>query len=319
MRNPYSVLGISKSASQSEIKTAYRKLARQNHPDLHQGDTKAEERFKEIQAAYQLLSDEDQKIQFDRGQIDADGNPTFRSGGFGGQRRGGRAQGGFGGSNFHDIFKDFANQARGGKPGQDDPFSGFGGGYSGGYGGSDDYHPQQKGATVNCWLELDFAEAATGCKKTVRLPTGKELSVNVPAGFEDGQSLRLKGQGMPGLNGAPSGDAMVEIHIKPDPMFSRKGNDVHLDLPITVPEAVLGAKIEAPTVHGAVNIKVPQNANSGTTLRLRGKGVKTKDGKQGDQYVKLRVMLPEKSDKEFAKFVKEWSERKPYSVRAKKS
>ncbi|SCA57694.1 Heat shock protein DnaJ [Candidatus Terasakiella magnetica] len=320
MRDPYAVLSLSKNATQNDIKSAYRKLARQNHPDLHQGDTKAEERFKEIQAAYQLLSDEDKRSQFDRGQIDADGNQTFRSGGFGGQRRGGNAGGGFGGAGgFHDIFKDFANQARGGRR-QEDPFSGFGGGFNSDFGGGfEESHPQQKGATVNCWLELEFSEAATGCKKTVRLPTGKELNVNVPAGFEDGQSLRLKGQGMPGLNGAPSGDAMVEIHIKPDPMFSRKGTDVHLDLPITVPEAIMGAKIEAPTIDGPVHVKVPEHANSGTTLRLRGKGIKTKDGKRGDQYVKLRVMLPEKSDKEFSDFVKQWAERKPYDVRAKKS
>jgi len=317
MRDPYKVLGIAKDANQTDIKSAYRKMARQNHPDMHQGDAKAEERFKEIQGAYQLLSDEDKRTQFDRGQIDADGNPTFRSGGFGGQRRRGGAGGGFGGGeNFHDIFKDFANQQRGGARGGGNPFSGFGGGFGGGY---EESHPQQKGATVNCWLELDFAEAAKGAKKTVRLPTGKELSVNVPAGFEDGQSLRLKGQGMPGLNGAPSGDAMVEIHIKPDAMFSRKGNDVHLDLPITVPEAVLGAKIEAPTIDGPVHVKVPEGANSGTTLRLRSKGIKDKDGKRGDQYVKLRVMLPEKSDKKFTKFVKDWAEDNPYSVRAKKS
>ncbi|GGF60479.1 molecular chaperone DnaJ [Terasakiella brassicae] len=321
MKDPYRVLGIPKDSTKIDIKAAYRKLARQNHPDLHQGDTKAEERFKEIQAAYQLLSDDDKRNQYDRGQIDAEGNPTFRSGGFGGQRRGGNT-GGFGAGGFHDIFKDFANQARRQKA-QEDPFAdlgrGFGGGFdfSGSFG--DETHPQRKGATVNCWLELDFAEAARGCKKTVRLPTGKELSVNVPAGFEDGQSLRLKGQGMPGLNGAPSGDAMVEIHIKPDPMFSRKGNDIHLDLPITVPEAVMGAKIEAPTIDGPVHVKVPEHANSGTTLRLRGKGIKAKDGTRGDQYVKLRVMLPEKSDKEFIEFVKSWSERKPYSVRAKKS
>ncbi len=318
MKNPYSVLGLTKTATQSDIKSAYRKLARQNHPDLHQGDTKAEERFKEIQSAYQLLSDEDKRNQFDRGQIDAEGNPTFRSGGFGGQRRSGGGFGGAGaGANFHDIFKDFANQARGGGRSSENPFGGFGG-FGGGFGGFDETHPQQKGATVNCWLELEFSEAASGCKKTVRLPTGKELSVNVPAGFEDGQSLRLKGQGMPGLNGAPSGDAMVEIHIKPDPMFSRKGLDVHVDLPITVPEAVMGAKIEAPTIHGPVHVKVPEHANSGTTLRLRGKGIAGKDGQKGDQYVKLRVMLPEKSDTEFVDFVKDWAERKPYSVRAKK-
>jgi len=318
MKDPYRVLGVSKDATKTDIKSAYRKLARQNHPDLHQGDVKAEERFKEIQSAYQLLSDDDKRNQYDRGQIDADGNQTFRSGGFGGQRRGANT-GGFGGADFHDIFKDFANQARGRRTGGEDPFSNFGGGFdfSGSFG--DETHPKQKGATVNCWLELDFAEAARGCKKTVRLPTGKELSVNVPAGFEDGQSLRLKGQGMPGLNGAPSGDAMVEIHIKPDPMFSRKGNDIHLDLPITVPEAVMGAKIEAPTIDGPVNVKVPEHANSGTTLRLRAKGIKAKDGTRGDQYVKLRVMLPEKSDKEFIEFVKSWSERKPYNVRAKKS
>jgi len=288
MRDPYRVLGLPKDATKSDIKSAYRKLARQNHPDLHPGDTKAEDRFKEIQAAYQLLSDDDKRNQYDRGQIDAEGNPTFRSGGFGGQRRGGNA-GGFGGADsFHDIFKDFAHQARGQKAGRDDPFSdfarGFGGGgfdFGGGFG--DETHPKQKGATVNCWLELDFAEAARGCKKTVRLPTGKELSVNVPAGFEDGQSLRLKGQGMPGLNGAPAGDAMVEIHIKPDPMFSRKGTDIHVDLPVTVPEAVMGAKIEAPTIDGPVHVKVPEHANSGTTLRLRGKGIKSKDGTRGDQ------------------------------------
>lgn len=314
MKDPYRVLGTAKGATQSEIKTAYRKMARQNHPDMHQGDARKEEQFKEIQGAYQLLSDEDKRMQFDRGQIDADGNPTFRSGGFpgGGRRRSA------GSNNFHDIFKDFANQARGGAGA--DPFSkmrsGFGGGFGNEY-NSEETHPKKKGATVNCWLELDFAEAAQGAKKTVRLPTGKELNVNVPAGFEDGQSLRLKGQGMPGLNGAPSGDAMVEIHIKPDAMFSRKGNDVHLDLPITVTEAVLGAKIEAPTIDGAVHVKVPEGANSGTTLRLRGKGIKDKEGKRGDQYVKLRVMLPDKTNKEFKDFITKWSEKNSYNVRDK--
>lgn len=312
MKDPYRILDIAKNSTQSDIKTAYRKMARENHPDMHQGDAKKEEHFKEIQAAYQLLSDENNRASFDRGQIDADGNPTFRSGGFpgGGRRRSGAS------NNFHDIFKDFANQQRGGG----DPFSKMRGGFGGGFGdeyASEETHPKKKGATVNCWLELDFAEAACGAKKTVRLPTGKELNVNVPAGFEDGQSLRLKGQGMPGLNGAPAGDAMVEIHIKADAMFSRKGNDVHLDLPITVPEAVLGAKIEAPTIHGAVHVKVPEGANSGTTLRLRGKGIKDKDGKSGDQYVKLRVMLPEKTDEEFKKFVEGWAEENPYNVRTK--
>lgn len=317
MTDPYRILGLTQSASQDEIKSAYRKLARQNHPDLHQGDAKAEERFKEIQSAYQLLSDADKRAQFDRGQIDAEGNQTFRSGGFGGNRRQGGFGGGAAGPNFHDIFKDFANQARGGgrRQEQENPFGGGFGGFGGDFG--EDHHPKQKGATVNCWLELTFLEAAAGCKKAVRLPTGKELNVNVPAGFEDGQSLRLKGQGMPGLNGAPSGDAMVEIHIKPDPMFSRKGSDIHLDLPITVPEAVLGAKIEAPTIDGPVMVKVPENANSGTTLRLRGKGIKDVNGNRGDQYVKLRVMLPEKSDKEFRQFVEKWSKNNDYTVRAR--
>lgn len=323
MKDPYSVLGLSKGASQNDIKSAYRKLARENHPDLHQGDTRAEERFKEIQSAYNLLGDEGKRAQYDRGQIDAEGNPTFRSGGFGGQsRRRGPGAGADAGAGFHDIFKDFANQARGraGAGGaSDDPFSRMYSGFGGFGAGFDDEHPKRKGSTVNCWLELDFAEAAKGCKKTVRLPTGKELSVNVPAGFEDGQSLRLRGQGMPGLNGAPSGDAIVEIHVRPDPMFSRKGQDVHLDLPITVPEAVMGAKIEAPTIDGPVNVKVPEGANSGTTLRLRGKGVPDKNGKRGDQYVKLRVMLPDKSDREFKDFVKKWADKNPYDVRAKKS
>lgn len=313
MKDPYKILGIDRKATKVEIKSAYRQLARKYHPDMHPGDKIAEERFKEVTSAYQLLSDDAKRTKFDRGQIDADGNPTFRSGGFSG---GGRAGGG---SSFHDIFKDFANQARGGAGGgrqrQHDPFSDMFSNFGDGFGGEE--HPQKKGATVNCWLELDFAEAARGAKKTVRLPTGKELSVNVPPGFEDGQSLRLKGQGMPGLNGGGNGDAMVEIHVKPDPYFSRKGQDVHLELPVTVPEAVMGAKIEAQTIDGPVHVKIPEGSNSGTTLRLRGKGIVDKEGKRGDQYVKLRVMLPEKTDKEFKEFVEKWAERKPYNVRAK--
>lgn len=317
MKDPYSILGVSRSASEKDIKSAYRKLARQYHPDMHPGDKAAEEKFKEVSGAYDLLSDQEKRRKFDSGVIDANGEPTFR----GAYRRPGAGAGaGAGAGSFQDIFREFQNrQGGGGADFFSNMFNNFGAGAGAGAGAGGPRGPKpEKGAAVNFWLEVDFVEAALGTKREVKLPTGRTVNVTIPPGTEDGQSLRLKNQGMPGLHNGPAGDAMIEIHIKPDPIFSAKGKDVHVELAITVPEAVLGAKIEVPTIDGAVALNIPAGSNSGSTLRLRGKGIPDKDDKRGDQYVKIKVMLPEKIDPDFKKFITDWAKDHPYSVRATK-
>lgn len=308
MRDPYSVLGVSKGASDGEIKSAYRKLAKKLHPDVNPGDTAVEQKFKEVSAAYNLLSDKEKRAKYDRGEINADGTPRYdsafhraysQSAGSGGRSGGGFDFGG-GGSDFEDIFSDLFGRAR----------------RSGG--GGRTYRAQQpKGNNVQYTVQVSFAEAAKGIRRRITLYDGKSLDVTIPPGTEDGQTLRLRGQGMPGLGGG-AGDAYVTVQVQEDPLFEREGNDIHVTVPVTIDEAVLGGKIRVPTIDGPVAVSVPPGSNTGSRLRLKGKGVAGgKDGARGDQIVYLQVVLPDKPDDELRTFLQGWSLRHPYDVRKK--
>lgn len=297
MRDPYQVLGLGRSASPDDVKQAYRRLAKQYHPDLNPGRTDIEQRFKEISAAYNLLSDPEKRARFDRGEIDATGNEST-AGGYHRSRSGRARADGFAGFDADDLFSDlFGSRRRRGDSA--DP------GASRGSGG--------RGADIAYSVTVPFAEAALGTKRRISLSTGKSLDVVIPPGTEDQQKLRLKGQGLGG-----TGDAIVEIHVEPHPFFVRKDFDIHLDAPVSLPEAVLGATIKIPTLDGQVAVKVPPGSNTGSVLRLKGKGIlDPKRRVHGDQYVKLRVVLPDPPDPELAEFLERWSRDRSYDVRRK--
>jgi DnaJ-class molecular chaperone len=304
MIDPYKVLGVNRSASDEEIKRAYRKLAKKLHPDLNPGDKKIESQFKETTAAYDFLSDPDKRRKYDRGEIDESGQPrgTRHSGSrpTGGtqQRRGGRGYG-FGVEDDADF--------------SDDLFSDFFG-----FGKDPRDSIKLKGADVSYQVRVPFLEAVLGTKQRLQLADGKTLEVQLPPGTDTGQTLRLKGQGLPGRGGAPAGDAFVEITVEPHPVFSRDGNDVLVEVPITLYEAVLGATLNVPTIDGKVSVKVPAGANSGTQLRLRAKGVQAgKSGTRGDQYVRLVVVLPKEVDPDLKAEIEKSAKTHPYKVRGK--
>ncbi|MEZ5894328.1 MAG: J domain-containing protein [Parvularculaceae bacterium] len=300
-RNPYIVLGLTPKATDSEIRSAFRQLAKKYHPDRNPDDKKSEDKFKEVSAAFDIIGDPERRKKYDRGEIDDDGrekvNPfhqwTQRGAGEPGYRPGAGAGPGGGpgaGASFEDlsdIFSDIfgARAAR----------SGAGMGNSG---------YQNRGRDVRYRLEVDFLEAVNGAKKRVTMPDGRTLDLAIPAGFEDGQSLRLKGQGERAPGGA--GDVYVEVKVRPHQVFERKGDDIYIEAPITLKEAVLGGKITAPTIAGDVTVNVPKNSSSGVVLRLKGRGIPKKTGGAGDQYVKLKIMLPEGGDRELEEFVKKW-------------
>ena len=290
MKDPYELLGVARGASQDEIKKAYRTLAKKLHPDVNPGDKSVEQRFKEITAAYDLLSDVERRRQYDAGMIGADGsarNP-YRQ-----QQRGGGGASGFGfgsdGVDIDDLFSDLFGR---GKRGQ----------------GQQQHRAQKpKGQNLTYTTTVSFLDAMRGGRQRVSLYNGKTLDVNLPPGAEDGQRLRMKGQGMPGQAGGEAGDAFVEIHVETHPFMRREGLDIHLDLPITLHEAVLGGKVKVPTIDGAVNAAVPPNSSSGTMLRLKSRGIMTqKGGLRGDQFVKLRIVLPETGGEKLAEFLKDW-------------
>jgi DnaJ-class molecular chaperone len=286
MADPYSTLGVPRSASEKDIKSAYRKLAKELHPDTNKDNPKATERFSEVTRAYDLLSDKDKRAKFDRGEIDADGNPTgpfgggFGGGGFGGHQGGFRHDGGFeggfggGGPDIGDIFEGL--------------FGGRGG--MGGMGGGARRGPPPKGANVNYRLQVSFVDAATRANQRITLSDGKTVDLKLPAGLESGQQMRLGGKGEPGPGG--SGDAIVTIEIGSHPFYERDGDNIRLDLPISLAEALNGAKVKVPTVDGAVMLTVAPGSSSGRTLRLKGKGFTRKDGTRGDQLVTLQIDLP---------------------------
>jgi DnaJ-class molecular chaperone len=290
--DPYTILGVKKDASQSEIQKAYRRLAKKLHPDLNPGNKKAEEEFKEASAAYELLSDPNKRARFDRGEIDASGaeRPTHR------------------------FYRDFAE---GGSSysseagfadlsGDEDVLSQI-------FGGARRAHMRARGADMHYRLALEFLDAVNGGKQQITLPDGSLLDVTIPAGTRDGQILRLRGKGHSGIGDSPSGDALIEVEVRPHRVFVRKGDDIHLDLPITLSEGVLGGQVKVPTPSGAVTMTVPKWANTGALLRLKGKGVPRADGSKGDEFVTLKIMLPEKPDPELEKFVEHW--RGAYSPR----
>lgn len=314
MRDPYEVLGVKRDASDAEIKKAYRRLAKNLHPDVRPDDAKLAERFKEVSAAYKLLSDKETRRRYDAGEIGPDGQerPHFRyeyAGGSGGPG----ASGGFGGFDPRDAgfgARGFSFNLGGGG-GADDLFSELF--------GSGRRRPSGpvRGADVRYALTIDFLDAVRGATKRIALSAGKTLKVDVPAGIADGQQIRLRGQGEPGPNGGPAGDALIEIAVSPHPSFRREGDDIHLELPVSLPEAVLGAKVEVPTIDGPVSVTVPKNASSGRTLRLKGRGVKRRGGDRGDQLVKLRIALPEKPDAELETLIRDWAESHDYDPRGR--
>ena len=292
----YQVLGVNKSARDDEIRRAYRRLAKELHPDVRPDDPAAGERFKKVTAAYDILGDVAKRRRYDDGEIDGQGEPvrTYARNGAGAGWPGGFANGGGAGreSGVSDIFSDpFAGRgARGAGPG----FS-------------------LRGQDVRYTLEIDFMEAVGGAKKRVTMPEGGVLDLNVPEGVADGQVLRLKGKGTPGLRGGDFGDALVEIHIRPHPKFKRVGNDILLEVPITIDEAVLGGKIEVNTVSGRVALQIPKGTSSGRVFRLKGKGVRGhNDTSAGDQLVTIRIVMPENVDDTLSYFLAEWRQKHAY-------
>jgi DnaJ-class molecular chaperone len=286
--DPYQVLGVKKDASQEDIQKAYRKLAKKLHPDLNPGNKKAEEEFKQVAAANDLLSDPEKRARFDRGEIDASGAERPQQ----------RYYRDFAEGSQHPYtgdagFADFADE--------DDILSRIFRREGGGDGTF-----RMRGQDVQYRLALDFLDAVNGGKQQLTLPDGSVLDVNIPAGTREGQILRLRGKGRPGIGGGPPGDALIEIDVRPHPFFTRKGDDIHVELPVSLGEAVLGGKVKVPTPSGSVTMSVPKWANSGRVLRLKGKGVARANGSHGDEYVTLKLMLPDKPDAELEKFVAQW-------------
>jgi DnaJ-class molecular chaperone len=287
--DPYAILGVKREATQDEIRSAYRALAKKLHPDLNPGDKQAEEKFKQVAAAYDLLGDAEKRGRFDRGEIDASGAERPRERyyrDFHGADAGEHAYSSGGG--FEDLAEDDDILAQ---------VLGRGRGRSG---------LRIRGQDMHYRLPVDFIEAVNGATKRITMPDGSTLDVTIPVGTRDQQILRLRGKGGPGIGGAPSGDALVTIEVAPHKLFTRKDDDIHLDLPVSLPEAVLGGKIDVPTPSGSVVMTVPKGANTGTVLRLRGKGAARADGSRGDEYVTLRIVLPEKPDAELEEFARRW-------------
>ena len=294
--DPYSVLGLARTATADDIRRAYRALAKELHPDVRPNDKQAEERFKRATAAFNLLSDPVMKSRYDRGEIDADGNERMafnsrprqsaraHAGAGAGAGPGGPGAGGANDAfDLGDIFSDLFGP-------------GFGNGRT---------YSRMRGRDIRFTLEIDFLDSINGAKRRVSLAEGRTLDVAIPAGVESGQVLRLKNQGGAGVGGGPAGDALVELTVRPHAFFRREGQDVHMDLNISLTEAVEGGRVQAPTPSGNVTLTIPAGSNTGKTLRLKGKGV----AGQGDQFVRLQVVLPEAADEELKKFVKKWPKR----------
>ena len=307
-QDPYQELGVARSASADEVRKSFRKLAKELHPDKNPGDKKAEERFKRVSAAFDILGDAEKRKKFDRGDIDADGRETMRGfgGGFGGHPGAGQGgyQNGYQGAHFegvdlNDILGDVFGRGGGGQRGSG--FGGFGGGFQ-----------SPRGADVRAELDIELEDAIRGGKKRISFSDGRVIDVNIPKGATDGQTLRLKGQGQAGRGG--QGDALIELRIRPHPIYRREGDSLIMDLPVSVPDAVLGGKVEAPTPDGTVSLTIPKHSNSGNTLRLKGRGLPDgRSGKRGDLLARLVVTLPDAADPELEAFVETWRTSRPYT------
>ena len=303
-RDPYQELGVSRGASHDEIRKAFRKLAKQHHPDTNPGNKAAEDRFKQVSAAFDIVGDAEKRKKFDAGEIDADGRETMRGFGGGGgpfgQQSGpwggqGRYSETMEGGDLGDLFSEILGRRGGG---------------GGGFGGF-----SQRGSDVRAKLEIDLEEAIHGAKKRIAFSDGRTIDVTIPKGAEEGQTLRLKGQGSPGRGGP--GDAFIELVMRPHPIFRREGEALVMDLPVSIPDAVLGGKVEARTPDGAVTLTVPKGANSGQSLRLKGKGLSDSRGKRGDLLARIVLMLPDKPDQELEGFAERWRKERPYTPRKK--
>jgi DnaJ-class molecular chaperone len=311
MRDPYTVLGVSKSADTAEIKKAYRRLAKKFHPDQSK-DPKAKDRFAEVSTACEILGDEKKRAQFDRGEIDAEGKARFQ--GFEGFGAGGGPSG-FTRRTGPGGFEHFEFRTAPGGGGFDtsDIFSELFGAAGQRRAAGTQSRPAPRGEDVAAQLTANLREAVHGGKSRVTLPTGRTLEVSVPAGVEDGQQIRLKGQGHPSPFGGEPGDALVTVRIAKHPYFRIDGRDLRLDLPLTLYEAVLGAKVNVPTLDGQVELNVPAGSNGGRTLRLRGKGLP--GAKSGDLLVTVRVVLPDETDPDLLELARKWQKQKPYNPR----
>lgn len=294
--DPYTTLGVSRDAGDDEIRRAFRKLAKELHPDVNPQDAAAAERFKRISAAYDILGDPPRRRQFDSGEIDANGEPRR---GFRHTHANGHASGnGYAHADFSNMFEEmFAGQRQYAQNGHRPGASSF----------------SRRGQDVRYTLEIDFVEAITGVKKRVTMPEGGVLDLTVPEGVADGQTLRLRGKGGNGLLGGDPGDALVEIKVRPHPRFSRDGLDIHSDVPITIDEAVLGGRVEVSTIGSRVQLTIPKGTNSGRMFRLKGKGIRNaKTGVTGDQIVTVRVVMPQEVDDELAYFFSQWKQKHGY-------
>jgi DnaJ-class molecular chaperone len=294
-QDPYSELGVAKGASAEDVRKAFRKLAKDLHPDRNPGDKAAEERFKRVSAAFDIVGDPEKRARYDRGEIDADGRdappPGFRSAG-GGSPFGAGGGAGFEGVDLDEILGGmFSSRGRGGR--------GF----------------AMKGSDVQARLEVELEETITGATRRVSFSDGRMLDVTIPKGAADGQVLRLRGQGYPGRGGGPAGDALIELSIRPHPVFRQDGADLHMDLPVSIPDAVLGAKVEAPTPDGPVSLSVPRHANAGSLLRLKGRGAyDAATGRRGNLIAHLVLTLPSQPDPELERFAETWRKERPYTA-----
>ncbi len=293
--DPYKVLGVARGAPDDEVRRAYLKLVKELHPDVNPSP-KAEERFKKVTAAFDIVGDTDKRRQYDRGEIDASGEQRRSSArAQAGSGQAARWQGGFQGFDSEDPFSDIFANLRGARPGGRGPGT------------------APRGQDVRYSLDVEFLEAVQGTKKRVTLPGGGTLDLNVQAGVTDGQVLRLKGKGQPSSLGGETGDALVEIKVRPHTHFRRSGDDITYDCPLTLDEAVLGAKIEVPTISGRVHITIPKGTNTGRVFRLKGKGIQNSaTGAVGDQLITVRLVLPATIDDELETFLTAWRIRNRY-------
>ncbi|MEA2935187.1 MAG: hypothetical protein QOD74_1833 [Variibacter sp.] len=332
MRDPYEVLGVQRTASAAEIKKAYRRLAKKLHPDANKNDPKSALKFAELNAAHEIVGDEDKRKAFDSGAIDAEGKPRFQGfEGFGAGQRGAGAAAGPGGAHFESFefgpggFRRAGNAGTGGLGGGhfedilSSVFGGLGGaGRRGSRPASFDFEEMQQpsaGRDVTVEVTITLPEAAAGATRRVQLPTGKEVDVKIPPGLADGKQIRLKNQGFPGVHGGRAGDALVTIRIAPHPLFKVEGTNLRVEVPLTLYEAVLGAQVRVPTLNGSVDLAVPPGTSSGRAFRLRGKGLPSGSG-HGDLFATARIVLPEKTDPELESLMREWREGKAYNPRS---